>query len=101
MFNANANVKFNANVLTASFNVNANALEISWLTTTFCFVLFCRVRELGFPIRKDWHAWQSPVVEGGSPQRAGYVVDYNTTTNFKFATIQGAGHMVPTYKPVR
>jgi len=59
------------------------------------------VRELGFPVKKDWRQWQSPVTEGGSPQRAGYVVDYETgKTNFKFATVQGAGHMVPTYKPV-
>ena len=56
-------------------------------------------RELGFAVRKDWHPWQSPVAQGGGAQRAGYVVDYDTPTNFKFATVQGAGHMVPTYKP--
>ena len=56
-------------------------------------------RELGFPIRKDWHPWLSPLTTGSPPQRAGYVVDYDTTTNFKFVTVSGAGHMVPTYKP--
>lgn len=58
-------------------------------------------RELGFPVKKDWHPWLSPLEEGGVPQRAGYVVDYDSPgeTHFKFATVQGAGHMVPTYKP--
>ena len=32
-------------------------------------------------------------------QRAGYAIEYDTHTNFKFVTIQGSGHMVPTYKP--
>ena len=33
-------------------------------------------------------------------QRAGYVIDYDSgSTGFKFVTIQGAGHLVPTYKP--
>ena len=57
------------------------------------------VRELGFKVRKDWRAWESPLVYGGASQRAGYVIDYDTSTNFKFATVQGAGHLVPTYKP--
>jgi carboxypeptidase C (cathepsin A) len=57
-------------------------------------------RELGFDVKKDWHSWYSPIESGGTPQRAGYVVDYDTgKTNFKFATVTGAGHMVPTYKP--
>ena len=56
-------------------------------------------RELGFDVRHDWHPWKSPIATGGVPQRAGYVVDYNTSTNFKFVTVSGAGHMVPTYKP--
>ena len=56
-------------------------------------------RELGFDVRHDWHPWKSPIATGGVPQRAGYVVDYNTSTNFKFITVSGAGHMVPTYKP--
>ena len=30
-------------------------------------------------------------------QRAGYVIDYDSGgTGFKFVTIQGAGHLVPT-----
>ena len=56
-------------------------------------------RELGFDVRHDWHPWKSPIATGGVPQRAGYVVDFNTSTNFKFVTVSGAGHMVPTYKP--
>ena len=31
-------------------------------------------------------------------QRAGYVKNYGVN-NFTFATVQGAGHLVPTYKP--
>ena len=56
-------------------------------------------RELGFSIRKDWHPWKAPIEKGGVAQRAGYVVDYDTPTNFKFITVTGAGHMIPTYKP--
>lgn len=58
------------------------------------------VRELGFPVTKDWRSWTSPLVYGGPEQRAGYVIDYDSgSTHFKFATVQGAGHLVPTYKP--
>ena len=38
--------------------------------------------------------------DGDDDEYDSYVVDYDTSTNFKFATVQGAGHMVPTYKPV-
>eukprot|EP00662_Eupelagonemidae_sp_cell21_P044739 gene44739-42955_t len=52
------------------------------------------VRELGFPVSKGWRPWQS---------RAGYVVDYDLSRShggqLRLVTVQGAGHMVPTYKP--
>ena len=35
---------------------------------------------------------------GAPKQRAGYVKSY-AVNNFTFATVQGAGHLVPTYKP--
>ena len=35
---------------------------------------------------------------GAAEQRAGYVVDYDVN-DFKFVTVQGAGHMIPLYKP--
>ena len=57
------------------------------------------VRELGFAIRREWHQWESPLKEGGAAQRAGYAVEFETPTNFSLVTIQGAGHMVPTFKP--
>ena len=56
------------------------------------------VRELGLPVKEPWHQWVSPLEAGGSPQRAGYAIDYDAN-DFKFVTVQGAGHMVPTYKP--
>jgi hypothetical protein len=51
------------------------------------------VSELGFPVKKGWTQWMSPLVYGGRPQRAGYAVEYDTN-DFKFVTVQGAGHMV-------
>ena len=60
-------------------------------------------RELGFEVSQPWRPWKSSVAAGGSPQRAGYVIDYDPKskkeTNFRFQTVQGSGHMVPTYKP--
>jgi carboxypeptidase C (cathepsin A) len=56
-------------------------------------------RELGYPVKKPWRPWMSPHLSRKGEQRAGYVIDYDTPTNFKFVTIQGAGHLVPMYKP--
>ena len=55
-------------------------------------------RELGYPVKKPWRPWMSPHLSRKGEQRAGYVIDYDTPTNFKFVTIQGAGHLVPMYK---
>ena len=57
------------------------------------------VRELGYAERTPWHPWRSPLKEGGEPRRAGYAIAYETPTNFSLVTVQGAGHMVPTFKP--
>lgn len=57
------------------------------------------MRELGFAIRTPWHPWRSPLKEGGKDRRAGYAIEYDTPTNFSLVTVQGAGHMVPTFKP--
>mmetsp|Transcript_100668 Transcript_100668/g.288466 ORF Transcript_100668/g.288466 Transcript_100668/m.288466 type:complete len:265 (-) Transcript_100668:214-1008(-) len=46
-----------------------------------------------------WRSWNSPLTTGATEQRAGYVIDYDVN-DFKFVTVQGAGHMVPTYKPL-
>merc|ERR1712031_36861 len=56
------------------------------------------VRNLGFPINKDWRPWQSPLTWGQPAQRAGYAIDY-AVNDFKYVTVQGAGHMVPQHKP--
>ena len=56
------------------------------------------VRELGFGVAEPWRPWLSPLTCGGPMQRAGYAISYDTN-NFTFATVQGAGHMIPTYKP--
>jgi len=52
---------------------------------------------LGFPITEDWRPWTSDFNSGHSGT-AGYVTKF--TNDFTFLTIKGAGHMVPTYKPV-
>jgi len=58
-------------------------------------------RELGFPVTKAWKPWLSQHMGAGGKQRAGYVIEYEAGKDhpFWFATVQGAGHMVPTYKP--
>nr|ACG29366.1 serine carboxypeptidase [Zea mays] len=48
---------------------------------------------LGLKINSSWRAWYSDDGEVG-----GYVVEYK---GLIFATVRGAGHMVPTYQPQR
>uniref|UniRef100_K4A7T5 Carboxypeptidase n=1 Tax=Setaria italica TaxID=4555 RepID=K4A7T5_SETIT len=48
---------------------------------------------LGLQINSPWRAWYSDDGEVG-----GYVVEYK---GLVFATVRGAGHMVPTYQPQR
>ncbi|PVH32622.1 hypothetical protein PAHAL_9G445500 [Panicum hallii] len=48
---------------------------------------------LGLQINSSWRAWYSDDNEVG-----GYVVEYK---GLVFATVRGAGHMVPTYQPQR
>mmetsp|Transcript_13047 Transcript_13047/g.25294 ORF Transcript_13047/g.25294 Transcript_13047/m.25294 type:complete len:484 (+) Transcript_13047:51-1502(+) len=56
------------------------------------------VRELGFPVKKDWRPWKSQHENTTVQQRAGYAIDYDVN-DFKLVTVQGAGHMIPTFKP--
>lgn len=56
-------------------------------------------RELGYPVRRGWRQWHAQHLARPGLQRAGYAISYDTPTNFTFVTIQGAGHLVPTYKP--
>jgi carboxypeptidase C (cathepsin A) len=49
---------------------------------------------LGIPVQTPWHAWTI------NDQVAGYATTYQLN-NFTFATVKGAGHMVPQYKPIQ
>merc|ERR1712086_218560 len=55
------------------------------------------IDSLNLTVTKAWRPWKSAYLDGTSKQRAGYVKEY--ADNFTFATVQGAGHLVPTYKP--
>jgi len=55
--------------------------------------------QLGFDVQTAWHPWSSKAVNGHS-QTAGYATRYNAPNGFQYVTVKGAGHMVPTYKPV-
>ncbi|CAD7703457.1 unnamed protein product [Ostreobium quekettii] len=48
---------------------------------------------MGFPATREWDAWMDD-----DEQVAGYTVEFG---NLVFATVKGAGHMVPQYKPVQ
>lgn len=48
-------------------------------------------RGMGYKILDDWHPWFT------NNQVAGYTISY--ANNLTFATIKGAGHTVPEYKP--
>ena len=63
-------------------------------------------RELGFEETAPWRPWTAGSMDAPDDDsiRAGYVITYNTRTdggvhNFTYATVAGAGHMVPTHKP--
>lgn len=53
-------------------------------------------RGLNFTVTNDWHQWLSKPDEVHSIVKAGYAVTFD---KFQFITINGAGHMVPQYKP--
>ncbi|XP_044368290.1 serine carboxypeptidase-like 18 isoform X4 [Triticum aestivum] len=49
------------------------------------------IRSLNFSIVADWRAWHL------SGQAAGFTIEY--TNNMTFATVKGAGHTAPEYRP--
>jgi len=53
-------------------------------------------KAMGLPVIDAWRAWMV-----GDDQVAGYSVTYksNSTANLTYATVMGAGHTVPEYKP--
>lgn len=61
-------------------------------------------RELGFAQKKAWTPWHSGTLDEPNQThiQAGYVTTYDAGTHdFTFLTVSGAGHMVPTYRPVQ
>ncbi|XP_037438039.1 serine carboxypeptidase 1-like [Triticum dicoccoides] len=52
------------------------------------------VKDLNLPITKPWRPWYTPDSEVG-----GYVQQYKG--GFTFASVRGAGHLVPSYQPKR
>jgi carboxypeptidase C (cathepsin A) len=54
-------------------------------------------RSIGGTVKKSWHAWRSNSIENKGEVVAGYAVAYD---DFQFVTVKGAGHMVPTFRPV-
>eukprot|EP01052_Picozoa_sp_SAG31_P026348 SAG31_NODE_2382_length_5827_cov_1.421962_3_plen_261_part_00 len=62
---------------------------------------------LGFPVVSDWRPWiapmSSPVADGEAPVplgRVGYVTEFGgEAKSFAFATVNNAGHEVPTFQP--
>jgi len=48
-------------------------------------------RSMNYTVKKPWHAWSVPGEEGAYV--GGYAIQYDN--NFTFATVRGAGHMVP------
>ncbi|KQJ90550.1 hypothetical protein BRADI_4g32421v3 [Brachypodium distachyon] len=52
------------------------------------------VKDLNLPITKPWDPWYTPDSEVG-----GYVQQYEG--GFTFASVRGAGHLVPSYQPKR
>ncbi|XP_072973692.1 serine carboxypeptidase-like 7 [Typha angustifolia] len=49
------------------------------------------IRSLNFPIVDDWRSWNS------GDQSAGFTITYSN--NMTFATVKGAGHTAPEYRP--
>ena len=56
-------------------------------------------RDLGLNVERAWHPWKSASASVGASAQAiaGYAIRYEH--NFTFATVKGAGHEVPRFKP--
>ncbi|RLN17111.1 hypothetical protein C2845_PM02G24550 [Panicum miliaceum] len=83
-----------------AFHANTTGLKQPWSDCSGDIDAVCPVTStlysldiLGLQINSSWRAWYSDDNEVG-----GYVVEYK---GLVFATVRGAGHMVPTYQPQR
>ena len=60
--------------------------------------------ELGFPIANDWRPWLTDANGENTTAHAvtvGYTVQFGgDSKDFRFATVMGSGHEVPTFKPI-
>lgn len=65
---------------------------VPWPGTEAC------VDSLGFEPATTWRRWNTTDATGAT-QVAGYTRDYATAGGLTYATVKGAGHMVPTYQP--
>ena len=55
---------------------------------------------LGFPVAEEWRPWVYSENTSLSAIAAGYVVQFgDDSKDFRFATVLGAGHEVPMFKP--
>ena len=62
------------------------------------------IESLNLPVAVPWRAWNTTGDGHLGTQTAGYVTQYDTPGlqgGFTFATVRGAGHMVPTTQPGR
>jgi carboxypeptidase C (cathepsin A) len=50
---------------------------------------------MGYPVKEAWRPWTT----NGYNLMAGYVQTFDTAVSFTYATVRGAGHEVPQYKP--
>ena len=48
---------------------------------------------------RPWHPWFGSPGAGGSRVAAGYATVFAAAKDFRFITVKGAGHEVPTFKP--
>eukprot|EP00039_Didymoeca_costata_P020990 m.343051 g.343051 ORF g.343051 m.343051 type:complete len:467 (+) comp22257_c0_seq1:52-1452(+) len=56
---------------------------------------------LQLPVAQQWRPWVAVDTGDSNPPVAGYVTEYAVSpSRFAYVTIKGAGHMVPTYKPI-
>jgi len=61
---------------------------------------------LGFPVTQEWRPWLADAFASGYNSSAtaigvGYVVQFGgDSKDFRFATVMGSGHEVPTFKPI-